>query len=279
MKKVMKAVGITAALAVMIPLSAYAATTNTGASSTGTDTAAQTRPADGDFGRGPRPEFKGGAGGMLDQSVLDLLKLDKTALQTKIKEGKTLNEIAEEQGVTRDALKAALTDAFTKKQEEQKQKFTENLDKVLDGKLKDQPGSGVRPGGKFGMERDLSPIATALGLTNDELMTSLKGGKSITDLAAEKSVDVQTLIDAQKAAFVEKINKELTDGKITQEQADKMIANAAARAEDIVNGKGFGRGDKGPRPDGHGADKAKTEKAKDDNAKTSETATDSAAAG
>ncbi|GGE01722.1 hypothetical protein [Paenibacillus nasutitermitis] len=248
MKKVMKAVGITAALAVMIPLSAYAATSTSGTTSTvnSSEAISQSRPAGDDFGRGPGHGFKGGA---LDQTVLDLLKLDETTLQTKIKEGKTLIEVAEEQGVTREALKTALTDSFTKKQDEQKQKFTENLDKVIDGKLSDQIGGRGHHGGKFGGKQDLSAIATALGVTADELRESVKGGKSIADLAAEKKVDAQTLIDAQKTAIIAQVNKELAAGNLTQEQADKQIASAAARAEDIVNGTGFGRGERGSRQD------------------------------
>jgi len=124
---------------------------------------------------------------------------------------------------------------------------------VVDGKLSDQLRGGGHHGGKFGGKQDLSAIATALGVTTDELRESVRGGTSIADLAAEKKVDVQTLIDAQKAAIVAQVNKELAAGTITQEQADKHIANAAARAEDIVNGKGFGRGERGPRSDDEAA--------------------------
>jgi hypothetical protein len=96
-----------------------------------------------------------------------------------------------------------------------------------------------------------------LGLSADEVKAQLKAGKSLADLATEKGVDVQKLIDAQTAAITASINEALAAGKLTQEQADKQLVNAADRAEKIVNGKGFGdgghpggkgRGAKGEKP-------------------------------
>src|SRR3954447_26598046 len=43
---------------------------------------------------------------------------------------------------------------------------------------------------------DLETAATALGITPDELRTELEAGKTIAQVAGEKGVDVQTVIDA-----------------------------------------------------------------------------------
>ena len=241
MKNAIKAVGLTALLAVMIPLSAYADTnTDTPAAADSTAATAQAAPVNGHLHRGMSQR-----GIITSQNVLDLLKLDPKTLRNKLSQGLTLAQIADQQGVTRDALKQALTDAFTKKQDDAKTKFTGSLDKMVDSKLQ----AGKKTGG-FGskglmpMKNTLSAIATQLGIDTDELHQSLKAGKTIADLAAEKGVGLQILIDAEKAAITDQINQAVTDGRLTQDQASKRIAKAGIIAEKIVNGKGFAKGER-----------------------------------
>jgi predicted transcriptional regulator len=244
MKKTVRTLGITAALAVMIPLSAYAATTSGSANADKTTSLAQ-EAKDGEWGH------RGGFGQQRDivsQEVLDLLKLDQAAVNEKIKAGSTLAQIAEEQGVTRDSLKSVLTEAFNKKQEKQKQEFASNLDKTIDSNLQ---ASKQENGGGFRSKLNFEASATILGITADELKQGLSAGKSLSDLATEKGVDVQKLIDAQIAAITSNINQAVTDGKLTQEQANKQLTDVASIVEKIVNGKGFGHGD---RHEGGGKD-------------------------
>ena len=72
------------------------------------------------------------------------------------------------------------------------------------------PGDGTGPGGMGGPGRggkghggfggrggaSLEAAATALGITTDELKTELQADKTIADVATEKGVDVDTVIDA-----------------------------------------------------------------------------------
>lgn len=149
MKNKMRTLSITAALAVMIPLSAYAAATNDGASDDKSAPPAWSAKGGAPEGRG---EF--GKGGHVSQEVLDLLKLDESALKEKLKSGSTLAEIAEAQGVSRDSLKQAMTEAFNKRIEERKAKFADSLDKVIDAEQKaGHHGRGRGPGHGFGGER------------------------------------------------------------------------------------------------------------------------------
>lgn len=241
MNKLVKVLGLTTALAVMIPLGAYAASNATD-TSTGDLKQRLSFMAKGEFGGG----F--GHKEAVGQEVLDLLKLDRETLQDKLSSGKTLAQVAEEQGVSRDSLKQTLTAAFNKRLEEQKKQFADNLDNIVDGKLE----KGVKFG--FGMKQDLTEAAKLLGLTADELKTQISSGKSLADIAKEKNVDVQKLIDAQKNAMISNIDQAVKDGNMTQEQADKLKADAADIAEKIVGGKGGfkhggGRGFKFDRAD------------------------------
>ncbi|MBM7565308.1 hypothetical protein [Paenibacillus sacheonensis] len=257
MSKTMKTLTIGAALAVMIPISAYAAASSTAAGEKSSSVTTEKGTAD-----APKKiQREGMRGNPVSQEVLDLLKLDAAALKEKLAAGKTLAQIAEEQGVTRDALKAAMTDAFAKRQAEEKQAFADNLDKTVDGQMKfDQgPGKGKGFEGKRGFflssgSLDLTATAKLLGLSADELRTQQAAGKSIADIAKEKGVDAQTIIDSVKQAIADSQAAAVKAGKLTQEQADKLTADASSIAEKLVNGKGpMGVGGKGPegRKGGH----------------------------
>ncbi|WP_219838769.1 hypothetical protein [Paenibacillus sp. R14(2021)] len=254
--KTMRALTITAALAVMIPLSTYAATaSNSTAAPTGSASdSASTSSKDGKLsfhkGKALADKEKAGhvhagfRGGFVSQEILDLLKLDKKTLQEKLAAGKTLAQVAEEQGVSRDALKQAMIAAFEKRQAEEKKEFTDNLDKAVDGQLKPEQGKGFGGGfegkGRMGfVKMDLNASAALLGLSESDLQKELAAGKSLADVAKEKGVDVQKLIDAQKKQIVDGVNAAVKAGKMTQKQADKVIADADNIAENTVNGKRF----------------------------------------
>ncbi|WP_199621133.1 sigma-70 family RNA polymerase sigma factor [Paenibacillus alkalitolerans] len=243
MKKSVKTLGIAAALAAVIPLTAYAAT------SSGTSSDAASGTQSGSATVESKIDYRGwGHFGIVSQEVLDVLKLDQAAFQAKVKEGKTLAEIAEEQGVSRDSLKQALSESFNAKIEEQKKQFGENLDTMIDSKFQ-EIGFGKHRGfgGHMFGGGDLSAAAEVLGLTNEELKEALISGKSLADVAKEKGVEVQKVIDAQVKALTERINQAVTDGKLTAEQAEEQISKLTEKVEDMVNGTGFmgGRGHKG----------------------------------
>jgi hypothetical protein len=240
MKKTVKAISMTAALAVMIPLSAYAATGGSGTTASA-GTAGHTAAASTISGKQWKEGEFGKRGAVVGQDVLDLLKLDAAAYKAKLAEGKTLAQIADAQGVTRDALKKALTDSFNKQMDQRKKTFADNLDKMIDAK------PGARPDKHFGFQ-NLAAATQILNMTDAELKAATASGKSIADIAKEKNVDVQKVIDAEKAAITDAINQAVKDGKITQAEADKRLADAAAQADRIVNekegqeGHGFGGG-------------------------------------
>jgi hypothetical protein len=253
MRNKVRTLGITAALAVMIPISAYAATTS-GTTSNDKSITGTTAMAAHGGDHGKRGGFEGPKE-IVSQDVLDLLKLDKAAIDEKIKAGSTLAQIAEAQGVSRDALKQAMTAAFNKKQDEQKKEFADNLDKMIDSNLqKVKPSGGPEVGMR--VKPNIAAVATVLGLTEAQLNEQLSADKSLADLAKEKGIEVQKLIDAEKAAITSDINTALNAGKLTQAQADKQLADAAKLAEKIVNGNAFGRGqNSGSRGHGPGGDR------------------------
>ncbi|MGA0076279.1 MAG: hypothetical protein ACO3I6_05660 [Ilumatobacteraceae bacterium] len=83
----------------------------------------------------------------------------------------------------------------------------------------------------------LDAVSGLLGITSDELKTELRSGKSLAEIATEKGVDTQKVIDAIVAEMTEKVNEKVAEGKITQDQADTMLANAVERVTAMVNGE------------------------------------------
>ena len=119
--------------------------------------------------------------------------------------------------------------------------------------LRPMHDGGEGRGGKMGAH--LEAAATALGMTSDELKAALADGSSLADVAASKKVAVQKVIDAIVADEKAEIAQAVTDGKLTQAQADALQAKVVEHVTAIVNGERpaplFGRGDHGGRG-GHG---------------------------
>jgi hypothetical protein len=230
MNKVFKILATTAIFAAIIPISANAADTASPAPSATTNAA--------------HWAAKGGLGmGYMKQISPDLLKklnLDKKAFQDKLAQGKTLAQIAQDQGVSREDLKSLLTNDFNQKIEKQKADFAANLDAMVDGKGQVGGGFGHKA---FAQENrttvklDLTAIAQALGVTNAELKTALTAGKSIADMASEKKIAVQTLIDLEVSALTKSAQQDLADGKITQAEFDKRKAGFTNIAAKFINAK------------------------------------------
>lgn len=94
-------------------------------------------------------------------------------------------------------------------------------------------------------------IASLLGMTPEELYAERSGGKTLSDLAAEKGITDQQLIDAIVEGRTEAINQALTDGRITQEQADWMLERMETTVPLMLD-RGFGQGRMGSGMRGFG---------------------------
>ena len=115
-----------------------------------------------------------------------------------------------------------------------------------------QPKAGP-PGG--GPSDGMDDIAELLGMTRDEIWAARIQGKTLADLAKEKGVDTQKLVDVLVAQQKTMLDQAVTDNRLTQAQADKWLAwyaQSAALQLTEPYGPGFGmRGGPGG-PGGHG---------------------------
>jgi hypothetical protein len=118
--------------------------------------------------------------------------------------------------------------------------------KALQDQLAAQPRKPGGPGGfgRFGL--GLGGIAGAksdvlgtaskmLGMTPDEITTQLRSGKSLADLATSKGIAPQKLIDAIVADANSRIDKAVTNNKLTADQASKIKGNLNQAVTNLVN--------------------------------------------
>ncbi|HWH28083.1 MAG TPA: hypothetical protein VNU26_03815, partial [Mycobacteriales bacterium] len=87
-------------------------------------------------------------------------------------------------------------------------------------------GPGFGPGGRGigALKVGLDVAADKLGLSAEDLVTELRSGKSLADVAEEKGVPVEDLTAALKAEAVERIDEAVADGRLTQEEATEKKA-------------------------------------------------------
>ena len=168
----------------------------------------------------------GGHGGPhLGSAELDAaakaLGMTTTDLSTALQSGKTLEQIATEKGVDINTVMQAI--------------------------------QAARPP-RLGLA-ELTAAAKALNMTETDLTTALKSGKTLTQIASDQKVDLQTVQDAITNARREdirvQIKQAVTDGTMTQAKADWLtegLDKGYLDKPDFGFG-GFGFG--GPRG-GHG---------------------------
>jgi hypothetical protein len=114
------------------------------------------------------------------------------------------------------------------------------------------PGHHLFFGGK------LDAAAEYLGLTEEELRTELRDGKSLAEVAEAEGKSVDGLKQAILAGAKSRLDEAVANERLTQEQADAVYERLQGSVDDIVNGtlRGFGqRGFGGPGfgpPDGDG---------------------------
>jgi hypothetical protein len=142
--------------------------------------------------------------------------------------------------------------------EDQVEKMQEHMEQRAEG---GRMGKGFMAPGMGPMGRGDASLANVaaekLGLSLEDLRAELQDGKSIADVAAEKGVNTQDIIDAYLAELETSLTEQVTEGKITQKQADWMLEQATERAPEQLDGTWEGPGPGGfpgggRRPGGKG---------------------------
>jgi hypothetical protein len=195
------------------------------------------------IGRGPH-------GGELIDAALAYIGITREQYMAGAQAGKTLAQLATENGKTRDGLIAAMTAAGNAALDAAKAELPAKA-----AELADAVPSQKMPGARgVHITVSLTTAAMYLGTTDADLRTKLAAGETlgqIADATAGKSRDglITAIADAMKA----EITAAQQAGRITADQATQLTADVTAKATAVVDGTrptgmgpGFGPGGFGP---------------------------------
>jgi uncharacterized protein YidB (DUF937 family) len=91
-----------------------------------------------------------------------------------------------------------------------------------------------------GLCRGLGGVADSLaelfGISADELARARDEGKTLSDLAQEKGVSEERVLNTVLAGRREALNKAVAEGRVTQQQADAMLERMETRAKNALDG-------------------------------------------
>ncbi|HEY0360769.1 MAG TPA: hypothetical protein VGC83_00745 [Solirubrobacteraceae bacterium] len=216
----------------------------------------------GRFGGGPGfPGGPGGPGGpgfagkgVIANEVAAAAKylgLDESALRTKLENGQSLADVAKAQSKDLDGLKSAILDAakgdldkavadktLTQSQADDiLNELKSHIDDVVNANMRLHRDGGPKMEFGFGFGADSAAAAKYLGLSESALRTKLRNGQSLADVAKAQSKDAQGLEDAIVASQKARLDQAVSDKKVTQSQADDMLAELKSHVDDLVNAK------------------------------------------
>lgn len=153
------------------------------------------------------PASKDGKGGDPLDSVTELLGKTKDELRSELTSGKSLDDVAAEQGVSHDALIAALkagmpADAPTDVDPTQ---MLEQMASQVGGPRPPQPPAGMGLGGSVNsrsgvitgtltsaQQNSLDQLSNLLGTDSDDLLAELQGGTDLLEMLQSKGITRST---------------------------------------------------------------------------------------
>ncbi|HEY5011720.1 MAG TPA: hypothetical protein VIK61_03320 [Acidimicrobiia bacterium] len=202
--------------------------------------------------------FDGHAMGMRHGAGLDAaakaIGVSTDTLLTDLRGGKTIAQVATSKGVAVktvvDAMVAAAKTHVDSEVKEghltadQAKQIEANLTQMITDRVNGTFTRPDAPGGPDGLHRGfgfrggfgLDAAAKAIGVSTDTLLTGLKSGKTIAQVATSKGVAVKTVVDAMVAAAKTEFDSQVKAGRLTADQAKRIEANLTQMITDQVNG-------------------------------------------
>jgi len=87
----------------------------------------------------------------------------------------------------------------------------------------------------------IKATADATGLTNAQVVEQLKAGKSLTQIAQEKGKSADTIIAAVRTELKQRLDKAVTNKRLTQAKADEMLATFDKNAPTVIQDATLGQ--------------------------------------
>jgi hypothetical protein len=171
------------------------------------------------------------------------LDLTPVALRRELRSGKSLAQVATAKGKSVAGLESALVSALRSKF--QAAKAAGKIDAARADRLLQRAPQLVKrlvnatpraratraKGARGGL---LKAAATYLGVTNVQLATELRSGRSLAQVAAAKNTSVDGLKQALLAALKQRVDAAVVAGRIDAARAQKLLERAPAHIERLV---------------------------------------------
>jgi DNA-binding CsgD family transcriptional regulator len=202
------------------------------------------------------------------------LGMTEAELKTELQAGKSIADVAKAKNIDLDTVIAKLTAAFKAHLDEEVAsgkhtqaeadaklaEFSTRITTMVNapglpmrgGKGGHGPGGHGGKGGHGPQKFATATLATTLKLTETELQTELKSGKTIKQIADAQNVDIADVKTTLTAAFKAHLDEEVASGEHTQAEADAKLAEFKTRLDDMVNGVRPVGGKGGHGPEGKG---------------------------
>jgi lambda repressor-like predicted transcriptional regulator len=226
------------------------------------------------------------AGTDLLDAAAEYLGMDGAELREALHEGKSLAQLANDEGKSVDGLKQALREEIRKDADqavedgvltnEQADRLVDKLSDAVDELVENpgapilefgfrEPGPGLGPPGPpetrmfpgvFPSTDLMESAADYLGMDAAELREALRDGKSLADLANDKGKSVDGLKQALRDEIRKDADQAVEDGVVTREQADRFVEKLGTAIDELVEGSGgggfgFDFGDPDGKPEFH----------------------------
>ena len=215
---------------------------------------------DGADGRHGRGEGKGGKMGS-PETLATALGVDTETLRSEFAAGKSIADIAAEQGIAIDTVVAALVADLEEHlnehvadgsltEDEAAEKLASAEDRISE-KVNEVPptrdrNSGPRRGGQLP-----AAVLEMLGIDGPALREALSEGKSVADIAEENGVEIGDIVSALVDERAAHLAEHVADGSLTEDEAaEKLEAMEAKIAERLNSVPGAGERLRGPKHDG-----------------------------
>ena len=171
------------------------------------------------------------------------LDLTPVALRSELRVGKSLAQVATAKGKSVDGLESALLNALRSKVEAAKtagkldsaraDRLLHRAPQLVERLVNATPRARAMrsKGARGGL---LKAASTYLGVTNAQLATELKSGKSLAQVATAKSKSVDGLKQTLLAALKQKVDAAVAAGRLPAARAQKLLERAPAHIERLV---------------------------------------------
>jgi ribosomal protein S20 len=194
-----------------------------------------------DNGNQPPAESGRPQGGPGLDAAAQALHLSAADLRSKLEGGKTIAQVAQDQGVdVQSVIDAMVADATAHiDQEVQQGTLTAEQANQRKANLKDRITQHVNETKPKDAGRDRGPkldaAAKALGVSTDDLRTQLRNGQTIAQVAQDRNVDKQKVIDAMVKDAQAHLDQAVKDGKLTADQANQRKADLQQHITSLVD--------------------------------------------